>query len=177
MRSSVLALFAGLSMVAASPIAQRSTDPNIYNKQGLLHVLGPVGSNYDETAEFNGNGKLALGSAGVPYSLQVVSHTANYEHAVGYVKRSAVSCVTANKATGRTSFNMETCADAAPADQKDDLRKRQTFEFTPGGDTINLALGDSAKGIESRPNVRFVSNSEIHTTPDPTNYQLYLKVQ
>lgn len=89
-----------------------------------------------------------------------------------------MTCLTAHLDSGRTSFKELACADTPnEGDDPEDLRRRQWFEMTPGGDTINLSLGYPDKGIPARSNVRIVDGTnEVHTTPDNTdhNYQLYL---
>ena len=96
-----------------------------------------------------------------------------------FIRTQPVACVTANKATGPTSFYLTNCpGNLYPGDTRDpeELRKRQLFTFTLGGGQLNVVLGDTAQGVAIRPNVRIVGGNEVHTTPTngEENMQLYL---
>ncbi|CAO1635886.1 unnamed protein product [Parajaminaea phylloscopi] len=172
---------ATVGMAAASPIERDAPEPALYEMQGRLQVVG-VGANnksFNQSATFDNGAKLALGTASATLRMVFVSHTPNWTHAQGYLAASGVSCVTANKATGPTSFILDSCPGSLASNDKRDpeeLKKRQLFQFTKGGSQINVVLGDDKAGVPFRPNVRIVGGNEVHTTPENNdhNMQLYL---
>jgi hypothetical protein len=98
------------------------------------------------------------------------------------VRSSAVSCLTAHKLTGPSYFYLDECADQSSKTGEDltELKGRQYFLATKGGDNVNLALkGNSKKGWPSRPNVHVIESSqEVHATTEngEHNKQLYMQI-
>lgn len=110
------------------------------------------------------------------HTQDVLTHSDDYSYATGYVYVGPLSCVTANKASGPTSFLLDSCpGQLYPDDKRDpkELESRQRFQFNLEGEQLHMVLGDASNGIATRPNVRVVGGGEIHTTQDRAD-KLYL---